>query len=431
VNVGLARNWLNGVLSLFKKSVFNSESRGFQSMILFAAWIGAMGLNFLGSILTTRLLGPDLYGDLKFIQTIWMLLSILSTIGLIQSGSRVLLLERDPALSKEAVGAVLTLALIMGILVGTVTAVIAYPADYLFHARVAPLMLGLAPLAIGFTLRDALILILQSTNQINVMAALEFFPSLLYVLALYSISRTTVISTGIALATQQVTLLVAALVVIVLVRPRFGSFQHYLRLIRKENATYGFPIYKGMIASTATSYVNRLSISYWVDNAGIGFFSLASTITEPFRLVPNAAGITSFRSFADQRHISKKILWPTIISSSVALLATWLFISPVLSWFYPKGFSSVGPMVKLLAVGAVAQGFGDLLNRFLGAHGQGVKLKNVAYLVGGVNILGLLFLTPFLKVNGVVITAILAGLSNMIFMFMTYKRLFGKSDDIQ
>ena len=416
------KRFVLNLYSYFIAKSFDVRSRGFQSLVLFCAWIGAMGFNFLVSLLTTRILGPALFGDLRFIQTVWMLLTLLATFGFLQSGSRVLLLETNPTYAKQVVGVVLVLALIMGILVGLVIALIAHPVDYFFHTHLASIMLSLAPLIIGIPLRDALLLILQSTNQIILLAALEFFPSLFYMVGLYIISKMTVINTVIILAIQQISLLGVVLVIIFVVQPRIGSFRHYLRKILEVNRGFGFPIYTGLIATFATSYLNRLSISLWVNNTAIGFFSLASTIVEPLRLLPNAAAISSFKSFSNQEKISKKAFWFTLTLSFFTLVAAWLFIDPLLSWFYPKGFSSVGPMARILALAALAQGLGDFYNRFLGAHGKGKNLRNVAYIVGIVNLMGIILITPFLGVNGVVITTVLAGLSNITFMFIVYKK---------
>src|SRR5688500_4305231 len=137
--------------------------QGFQSLILFSSLIGAMGLSFIGSILTSRILGPARYGDLKFIQTLWLLLSLLCTFGLFQSGSCVLLLETNQLSAKQLIGVILLMALIMGAAIGLITALLAYPIDLFFHTNVASIVLILSPLIIGIPLRDAIYLILQST----------------------------------------------------------------------------------------------------------------------------------------------------------------------------------------------------------------------------------------------------------------------------
>jgi O-antigen/teichoic acid export membrane protein len=286
---------------------FNSSSevknRGFQSMILFSAWVGAMGLNLLGSILTTRILGPASYGDYKFVQTLWAFLNVLISFGFLQSGGRVILLEKEPTAVKQAIGVVLVLALTMGFALGIITLIIAYPVDLLFHTKVALILITLSPLVIGFTLSDALELILQSTNQINLLAALEIFPSVLYVVCVYTISKLTLLNAGITLAIQLVTYVGVIFMIIILLKPRIGMFRDYIKKIREQNKKYGFPIYTGSIATLATTYINRLSISYWVGNTSMGFFSLASTITDPLKFIPNAAGISSFKSFEKQDKI--------------------------------------------------------------------------------------------------------------------------------
>jgi O-antigen/teichoic acid export membrane protein len=398
------------------------KHRGFQSMLLFISWVGAMGINFLGSILTTRILGPASYGDYKFVQTIWALLTLLISFGFLQSGARVVLLETNPSSAKQATGVVLIIALIMGIFMGAITDIIAFPIDYFFHTNLALITIILSPLVIGFTLSDALELILQSTNKINLYAALAIVPSILYVVCIYTISRITVINAGITLAIQAGSYLAGVLLIIIFLHPSIGSFRYYFPKIIGLNKKFGFQIYLGTIATLATSYINRLSISYWVGNTSMGFFSLASTITDPLKFIPNAAAVSSYQSFSKQEKISKNVFWFTIILSSSALIAALLLIGPLLAWVYPKSFSSVGPIARLLIFGAVAQGLGEFYNHFLQAHGKGEALRNVAYLVGGVNVLGIIFLTPFLGVNGVVLTTILAGVANVTFMLITYRR---------
>lgn len=398
------------------------KKRGIQSLVLFSSLFGAMGFSFLGSIITSRILGPVYYGDLKFIQTQWMLLSLVSTFGFFQSGSRVLLLETDPKSAKQIIGVTLVIALIMGIVIGLATSIMAYPIDYVFHTQVATIVLALAPLIVGLTLRDSLYLILQSTNQIGLLAALSLLPTLFYLIALFTISKMMPLTTEIALAIQQTTLLIVVIAVIVVISPSFGSFRHFFQKIQEENKKFGFPIYTGSLANSATVYINSLAISYWVDNTAIGFFSLASTLTEPLKLIPNSVATSSYRSFSSQKKVSKKILWLTIILSTFSLVVAWFFYGKPFLWFYSVSFASVGPMARIIALGAIAFGFGDLFNRFLGAHGQGEKVRNVAYLNGVVNVLGFIFLTPLLGVNGAVITSVLGGLSYFIFMFISYKR---------
>lgn len=406
----------------YSNSLPDFRSRGFQSLVLFSSLIGSMGLSFIGSILTSNILGPAHYGDMKFIQTIWLLLSLVCTFGLFQSGSRVLLLETNESFAKQIIGVILLLALIMGISIGLITAIIAYPIDLFFHTDIASIILIASPLIIGIPLRDAMYLILQSTNQIFLLSGLSFSPPLLYLIGVFVLSKFIILSTGMILAIQQVSLIGVVLVVIVIIRPKVGSFRNLLQKIKEENKRFGFPIYTGSLANTATSYINSLAISYWVDNAAIGFFSLASTLTEPLKLIPNAVATSSYKSFLSQKKVSKKLLGFTLMASSGSFIVAWWFFGRPLSWFYTAGFSTVGSMARVIALGSITFGFGDIFNRFLGAHGLGEKVRNVAYINGLVNGMGFLFLTPFIGVNGAVVTSVLGSFAYLIFMFLSYKR---------
>jgi O-antigen/teichoic acid export membrane protein len=398
------------------------RKQGFQSLILFGSLIGAMGLSFLGSILTSRILGPARYGDLKFIQTLWLLLSLLCTFGLFQSGSRVLLLETEQSSAKQIIGMILLMALIMGAAIGLITALLAYPIDLFFHTNVASIVLILSPLIVGIPLRDAIYLILQSTNQIALLSGFSLSPPLFYLLGVLVMSRFIALSTGMILVIQQISLLGVVLVVILILRPKVGSFRDLLQKIKQENKTFGFPIYTGSLANSATSYINTLAISYWVDNTAIGFFSLASTLTEPLKLIPNAVATASYKSFLSQKKVSGMLLGGTCIASLGSFMAAWWFFGEPLSWFYSEGFSSVGSIARVISVGAIVFGFGDIFNRFLGAHGLGETVRNVAYINGMVNVLGILFLTPFLGIQGAIITAVLGSVAYLIFMYISYKK---------
>jgi O-antigen/teichoic acid export membrane protein len=398
------------------------RKQSFQSLTLFSSLIGAMGLSFIGSIVTSRILGPAHYGDLKFIQTLWLLLSLLCTFGLFQSGSRVLLLEAEQPSAKQIIGVILLMALVMGAAIGVITALLAYPIDLFFHTNVASIVLLLSPLIIGIPLRDAIYLILQSTNQIALLSGFSLSQPLFYLLGVFTLSRFITLSTGMILAIQQISLLGVALVVILILRPKVGSLRALLQKIKRENKTFGFPIYTGSLANSATSYINTLAISYWVDNTAIGFFSLASTLTEPLKLIPNAVATASYKSFLSQKRVPGMLLGGTCIASLGAFIAAWWFFGEPLSWFYSSGFSSVGSIARVIAVGSIVFGFGDIFNRYLGAHGLGETVRNVAYINGLVNILGILFLTPFMGIQGAIITSVLGSFAYLIFMYKSYKK---------
>jgi Na+-driven multidrug efflux pump len=80
---------------------------------------------------------------------------------------------------------------------------------------------------------------------------------------------------------------------------------------------------------------------------------------------------------------------------------------------------------SIIAIGSAIHGMGDYFNRFLGAHGQGKQLRNGAFVVGAVNILGYFILIKFFGIDGAAITKLAAGLiycSMMIFYYFRFRK---------
>ena len=406
----------------FLDSNKRKDSKLLQSSILFGSMILAMGLNFIASIITARILGPESYGDLKFIQTIWALLALLSSLGYFHSGSRLLVIEKESKNIREITGTILYISFLIGISLSLLTAIIAFPVDRLFHTHVSTEMIQLAPLVSVLTIQMALLLILQGVNQIYLLSILTALPTLLYLITIIILSRLHLISTNTVLMTNQVTYLVVVFLIVLWLRPSFKSTRHWWKALREHNKTYGMPVYRGSLANVASSYLSRLAISYWADNTAIGFYSLANSLTEPLKLIPNAVATSSFRSFANQRSVSRRAFIATLGFSLLTMLVALLFFGQPLSWIYTKDFAPVGTMARAMSVGAIMVGFGDFFNRFLGAHGKGNILRNVAYIVGGVNVAGLFLFVPLWGVWGAIITSVLAGITYFLFMYGYYRK---------
>ncbi len=381
----------------------------------------SISLTFLSSIITARLLGPSDYGDLKYIQTVWSLATLVITFGYFYSGSRVLVLESDNHKCREISGTIVLISLLMGILISLIIVAIAYPLDKIFHIHVTTTMATLAPLLLVLPLSQSLPLILQSTNQIYLLAVFNAVPPFLYLLAIVELSGIKSISTRTVLFSQQLTMLIVVIVVLIYIKPSFKSVKFWWGELQKHHKTFGVPVYRGSLFSVGTSYLSRLAIAYWADNTAIGFYSLANSLVEPLKLLPNAIATSSFRSFATQPRISNKIILPTIILSVATLVIAFMFFGAPLSWIYTTRFDEVGPMARALSLGAIFLGFGDLFNRFLGAHGKGKSLQNAAYGFGITNLVGMVIFVPLLGAWGAVLTAILAGGVYLIQMVLSYR----------
>jgi len=398
-----------------------SSTRAAQSGTLFLSMIGAMGVSFLASVITARALGPASYGDVKFIQTLWTLMTLLTMAGFQYTGSFVLLKEKDQQSGREIIGTIVVWALGTGIVVGLFCVLAAYPIDWIFKTNLATVLIALSPFAIVMPLQSALFLAYQSTNQIYRLALLNILPFVLYLLSVLGLPKVW-ISTGTILFLQQITMLVVVMGLVLAAKPRFASVRKWGGEIRRLHRGYGWPIYVGSVAGVATGYLNRLAISYWVDNTAVGFYSLASTLTQPLQMIPSVVGTSSFKEFANQRRIPRKVTLATVIAALLAFLAALVFFGEPLSLLYTKAFAAVSPMARVAAFGAVLYGFGDFYNRFMAAHGKGLALRNTALMVGAVNVFGFFILVPLWGAWGAIATGVVVGVVYPGVMYWHYRK---------
>ena len=398
-----------------------SKNRLFSQafVLLFSTALGMLA-SLIASILVARLLGPLLYGDFKFIQIIWTFMAILLNFGFFHGASRVIVLEDKEKNIREAIGATLFIAMILGALFTVVTLLIAKPIDMLFRVNLSSYFISLSPLLFVFSVQNALILILQANNMIEMLSFFSLFPQLSYLLSIIVLLKIGSNSISLVLLAQLLSGLITLILIVQKIRPSLTNLKCWLRTIAIQNREYGIEVYKGSLGALASTQLNRLAVSYWVDNTAVGYIALAIAMTEPLKLIPNAVANASFRNFANQTRIKKRILLGTIIITLLCLLLSIIFYKNFLHILYPVGFGAVGPMAISISFGAVFHGFGDIFNRFLGAHGKGQILKNTAYLVCLVNIVGIIILTPKFGAWGAVVTTILAGIAYFCFMSINY-----------
>ena len=140
-----------------------------------------------------------------------------------------------------------------------------------------------------------------------------------------------------------------------------------------------------------------------MDNTQVGFFMLAATICSPLLVIPSVLGTIFFKQFATIRTIPTKVIYFSVLSTIAALIVFYLLIEQVIITFYTEDYLPVADISKYLIIAFIFHGFGDLFNRFLGAKGEGKLLRNAAYLVGILNVLGYTILIKYFSINGAIL----------------------------
>lgn len=393
-----------------------------QVSALYTSMVFSIIIGVVISVVNTRLLGPQQYGDYKFLQNLFMFFTTCLTLGIFVSGSRLLAQKKNESIKHQLVGNLLLLAAGISVVMITGLFIFSFFEEQVFNNQLGRTIRIFSPLLFVFPFQLCLQNIMQGDNRIYTLSVFQIAPRILYIGGAIAFNYFVPLSLTSALAIQLLTFSVVIIVMIVLFRPKFGNLKENISIIWQENRTYGFHVYIGFLTGVASSQLGGLAIGYFIDNIYVGFFFLALTISMPLGMVAGVVGTTLFKDFANRDSIPRKATMITVILSISALVLFFLVVKKVVLLLYTKEYIEVIPMAYILSVGCVFHGLGDYINRFLGAHGRGKEIRNNSFAVFVVNILGYTLLTHRFGVMGATATRLFADLIYFCMMYYYYKR---------
>lgn len=391
-----------------------------KSLSLFSSMVLSLIVGILISIINTRYLGKEQYGDFKFLLNLFSLVVTFLTFGFFYTGGLILAKSDDKVEKRIISGDILKIATLSSLLLVLISLIFSYFEHIIFGNELGPVIRITLPLLIIFPFQLCFEQLLQGSNRIYSLSVLRIGPKLVYIvlaLGLYFFSSFSLVSALIA-HLSSFALIIG--VVIFLIKPTFKKGSPFISQIRKENRTVGFPIYIGAITGIASTYLAGITISLYIDNINVGFYSLAVTATMPLTMLPSSFGITFFKSFVSYARIPVKIIFVTLVIGVSALSGFLIFIDEIVIWLYTEEFSPVIELSYYIAFGALLHGFGDFIIRFLYAKGLGKTIRNSNIILGVFNTLGFIILPKYMGVNGAALTRMMAGALFMAIMIFNY-----------
>ena len=400
---------------------FGNQRRTKQIISLYSSLTFGILISICVSVINTRLLGPKQYGDLKFLQNMFIFISTFLTLGIFVSGARLLASKENEKIKRQLIGSLYILASIISVVLIIIVFIFSFFEEQIFNNKLGLIIRVFSPLLFVFPFQLCLQNIMQGDNKIYALSIFNIAPRILYIIMVLVISLLTHISLTYVLGIQFLSLAILIFVMAIHFKPEFINFKKISSIIWQENKTYGLQVYIGMLVGVASAQLAGLSIGYFIDNTNVGFFSLALTSTMPLTMIPSAVGITFFKDFANSSSIPKRATLVTIILSLIGLFIFLLFIEKVILLLYTSEYLPVVSLAYLVSFGSILHGFGDYINKFLGAHGKGKALRNGAIVVGFSNIIGYIVLVRMIGVKGAAITKIISGLTYCVMMLYFYR----------
>jgi O-antigen/teichoic acid export membrane protein len=371
------------------------------TVLLYAATIAGVGFSFLGSVLNSRMLSKELFGDLKYVQNYLMMVSYFVNFGFYYSGGRLIAATDNKERTSIFKGYMLmccTAGLVI-MLLSTIGLGIFWPK--LISPALFKLMLILFPLFIVHPLMFYFESIFQAERRMIEYSVYRVLPPLLYLIALYLFSSVANGSLFYAAMLYYVTYFIVFAWFIIRDKQVFKKKSPELTELVHENKTFGVHLYYGSLWNVGASYLLPLLIGLFnINNEEVGPFSLASSFIIPFSLLPAIVGTAYFRQFITLEKIPGEAFKKVLLASFGLIAATWLCIDFVIDFFLGEKYAAVGFLVKFGAFAALLQGLGDFVNKFLSAKGKSPYIKKVAIVTGTVQLVASLFLIKWMSSTG-------------------------------
>lgn len=389
-----------------------------QIVSLYGATIVTLVFGVGISIFTTRLLGPDKFGDFKFFQMVLDLFTVIFSFGVFNSIARLLAHENNESNIKKIYGTNFLIVIALGLSGILSIIVFSFFQGQLFDNDLNLLFRYFSVLFLFLLLNNSLIQILQGSNSIGLLSLLKIIPSSIFLICLLFVNS---LNLELTVSLFYGAMGIAVLFLYFKIKPCFANYKSTFQNILKENKQFGFKIYTGSLANVATANLASLLIAYYLNNKMVGFFALSITICTPLLMIPSIVGTTLFKKFANASKIDAKVLWLTGGLAFVSYIAFYFLIEPTVHLLYPTGFTDVIYYSRIIAFGSILHGFGDLFNRFLYAKGRGNLIRNGAFVVGLVNVFGYYFLIKYFGIQGALTTKIVAGAVYFLLMVIGYR----------
>lgn len=393
-----------------------------QIAALYGANIIAVFAGFGVSLVNTHLLGEQGYGDYKLVETIFLLGSTISAFGLFMSGGRLIAQKQHDSLQHQLIGAVLVSGLVTTLL--AVLGLLAFSTlvESLFHRPLNGTVAVFSLLFFVFPLKNLLTAVCQGNNAIYKLALLRCLPMAGYLGIILLVQHWADISVSDALLIRYTAMGTVFVMITVSLRPAFSQLRARAVMIWQENKAYGLHVYYGTLAGTASTQLGMVLVAFFVDTTTLGFYGLAMTMAMPMTLLPNAVGMTFFKNFANTDRIPLKATLATLLSTASALVGFQLVVPLVIDWFYPAGFQPAIRLAQWLAVACCIHGLGDFLTHFLRSQGLGRDIRNTAFLLGAVNLIGYPIMIDWLGEQGAVLVRMVAALAYLLLLWYYYAR---------
>lgn len=416
-------------ISIYKLKNSLKDKKVQQTILLYMVNILGIPLTITTSMILTRYLGPKLFGDYSYLNSIFVFAIVVFNFGFVDAGNRALLLNSNDEKAREIYGSSFIMLLFLFVIMSFCLIIFGYFDSNINNKGLYEVFLYLMPLGWIYLLTSYFEKLFQGDNNIKALAFIRFYPkvglflsslSIYLVFSNLNINKLLIVYVFLILVHAVVYLLALSKIKI-----SFKNLKYNFNSLWGHTKNYGFDFYIGSLFMSGISNLAALIISNYDSsnsNEGVGFFNLALIFASPLTLIPNIIATTHFKEFAHLKKIPFKLFKTTLFLTLLSLLFLWIFIGPFINIFYGKQYHSAIELTQIISVGVAGYGMADFFNRYLGAHGKGKMLRNSSIWTGiSLLITNFLFI-PIWHERGAAFASVLGSLVYLVIGSYYYRR---------
>jgi len=269
---------------------------------------------------------------------------------------------------------------------------------------------------------------LQKIKQYNLISILRAFIFLILLLVLLLTLRFDVKA---AIATNIVSWLLAAILLLCLIRQIIGSFQVFrIKSYFKNALQYGFKVYLGSTVGWLHYHVDIFLINILSNPLAVGFYSVAVIIIEKLWMISQAAGVVLFPHVSSEANEDKLRKFTPLVCRNILVITCiaaiiLFFLSRVLivTFYSMKFVNSIVPF-QILLIGAVTMSGWRILAVDIYGRGRpelNIYISSMCLLL---NVLLNLFLIPKYGIVGAAWATSCSYTLAFVLITIVYHKLF-------
>lgn len=387
------------------------------SAALFTANVTSAGVALGVNVFVARHLGPEEYGQYRFVYAIVLFVSLFFDLGYFSSGAYILAGTEDLHRRRLVSGALVAIGLVLAFGFALLTALSSPVVGTLYGPEIGRLLLLSAPLAPAAIAPYFVEQLLKGSGRIGLLAAWTVVNRIGAATVLVVLGLVGRLSAASALVVTFGAGIVATAVVLLLVRPAFVEVIEGVREVHAEQRRFGRPLYVGRSLNLMSYRTDALFLGYFRDATVVGHYALATAFASVPAMFAQAIAAFEFRGFPG-RSIARRVLRVTFVGTAVAAVVTAVAVGEYVVPYLGPGYGGVTPILYAAVVAAVFQGAYQPFNSWLLANGRGYALRRLLLTVAGVNLVANAVLIPFV---GGVGAAVASGVGTATYLFLAIR----------